>query len=176
MSPRKPAMVEALRKAQAALERSVTHDNKLHEALGEATGIRHAFSGMVGGLAGGFERADKKLGIPSLDATEAEAKALIESANPDRAISAHWLALEVWKLLKPLWVLEEAHRAWLRKDDEVHTAMYDVAQLLPEGAAEDVVADWEAMGDHLETFVESMNRLKAALERRDKAKRERETP
>lgn len=156
---------EALRNAQAALARVNEHDHPLHEALRKATSIRHSLSGLVGGLAGGFDRTDKQIGIPRPDATEKEAKALIESANEDWQVSAHILALKIWALLQPLWELEEAHRAWLKKDEVINEPRYAIAQLLPEGAAEDVLSDWEAMQESLEPFVESMNRLRAAVER-----------
>lgn len=90
-----------------------------YDALDRAVTAAHGLSGLIAGLAGGFERTDKRLGLPSSLDTDAAARALIRSHNPDRRVSAHHVAFTLWELWREIIRLQHFNPVWATMGDVV---------------------------------------------------------
>lgn len=88
-------------------------------ALSDSVTAAHGLSGLIAGLAGGFDRTDETLGLPSSTATEAEAQAFIEAHNPDWKVSAHHVAFTVWRLWRDIIHLQHFNPVWASMADVV---------------------------------------------------------
>lgn len=88
-----------------------------HGALRDSITAAHGLSGLIAGLAGGFDRTDQTLGIPPSTATEAEAQAFIEAHNPDWKVSAHHVAFTVWRLWRDIIRLQHFNPVWATMGD-----------------------------------------------------------
>ena len=82
----------------------------------------HGLSGMIAGLAGGFKRTDKRLGLPASTASNRQAKTLITRHNKDRLVSAHAVAFGLWRLWRDIIALQRFNPVYATSGDVLDRA------------------------------------------------------
>ena len=93
-----------------------------HEQMHSAQLAAHGLSGLIAGLAGGFERTDKRLGIPRSSASDREAKSLITRHNKNMMVSSHKIAFHLWQLWRDIIRLQHFNPVYATSGDVVDQA------------------------------------------------------